>query len=70
MKASPKKVTPEQVEVATARMVNMLLRVREAPGTKEIDHRVGRATEDFLRLYCEPKRRSGHITAPQARRQT
>lgn len=38
-------------------MVSMLLRVREAPGTKEIDDRVGKATEDFLRLCCEPKRR-------------
>jgi AcrR family transcriptional regulator len=51
-------------------MVSMLLRVREAPTTKEIDRRVGRATEDFLRLYCEPKRRARHITARQAHRQT
>jgi AcrR family transcriptional regulator len=32
-------------------MVSMLLRVREAPGTAEIDTQVRRAIEDFLRLY-------------------
>lgn len=33
-------------------MVSILLRVREAPGAREIDHRVMQATEDFLRLYA------------------
>jgi AcrR family transcriptional regulator len=37
-------------------MVSMLLRIREAPGTKEIDHRVRKATEDFLRLYSSRAR--------------
>ena len=32
-------------------MVSILLRVREAPGATEIDRRVSKATEDFLRLY-------------------
>ena len=36
-------------------MVSLLLRIREAPGTAEIDERVGKATEDFLRLYAETK---------------
>ena len=39
-------------------MVSLLLRVREAPGTTEIDRQVRRATEDFLRLYSEPKTRA------------
>ncbi len=39
-------------------MVSLLLRIREAPGTREIDHRVRKATEDFLRLYSEPKTRA------------
>ena len=39
-------------------MVSILLRIREAPGTTEIDRRVRKATEDFLRLYSEPKSRS------------
>lgn len=38
-------------------LVSMLLRVREAPGTTEIEHRVREAIEDFLRLYSEPKNR-------------
>ena len=33
-------------------MVSILLRVREAPGAREIDHRVVQATEDFLQLYA------------------
>lgn len=33
-------------------MVSILLRIREAPGTTEIDRRVRKATEDFLRLYA------------------
>lgn len=32
-------------------MVGMLLRVCEAPGSTDIDHRARNATEDFLRLY-------------------
>ena len=36
-------------------MVSLLLRLREAPGTAEIDERVSKATEDFLRLYPEPE---------------
>ena len=39
-------------------MVSLLLRIREAPGTREIDRRVRRATEDVLRLYSEPKTRA------------
>ena len=42
-------------------MVSLLLRVREAPGTREIDRRVSRATEDFLRLYSEPKTRARRV---------
>jgi AcrR family transcriptional regulator len=38
-------------------MVSILLRVREAPGTREIDRRVEKASEDFLRLYFEPQSR-------------
>jgi AcrR family transcriptional regulator len=33
-------------------MVSMLLRIRGAPRTTEIDRRVRKATEDFLRLYA------------------
>jgi AcrR family transcriptional regulator len=47
-------------------MVSVLLRIREAPGTTEIDHRVRKATEDFLRLYSEPKKRARHA-APRDR---
>ena len=47
-------------------MVSILLRVREAPGTTEIDHRVRKATEDFLRLYSEPQNRARHA-APRER---
>jgi hypothetical protein len=47
-------------------MVSVLLRIREAPGTTEIDHRVIKATEDFLRLYSEPKNRARHA-APRDR---
>jgi hypothetical protein len=36
-------------------MVSILLRIREAPGATEIDRRVGKAVEDFLCLYPEPK---------------
>jgi len=36
-------------------MVSLLLRLRQAPGAAEIDRRVRAATEDFLRLYSEPK---------------
>jgi AcrR family transcriptional regulator len=36
-------------------MVSMLLRIREAPGTTEIDRRVRNATEDFLRLCSRPQ---------------
>ena len=36
-------------------MVSLLLRLRQAPGTAEIDRRVRAATEDFLRLYSEAK---------------
>jgi AcrR family transcriptional regulator len=39
-------------------MLSLLLRIREAPGTMEIDGRVRKATEDFLRLYAEPKKRA------------
>jgi AcrR family transcriptional regulator len=39
-------------------MVSMLLRLRAAPGTTEIDLRVADATEDFLRLYSGPKNRA------------
>ena len=35
-------------------MVSVLLRIREAPGTAEIDRRVRKATENFLRLYSGP----------------
>ena len=44
-------------------MVSMLLRIREAPGTTEIDQRVGKAAEDFYRLYSEPKNRARHAAA-------
>lgn len=40
-------------------MVSILLRIREAPGTTEIDHRVGTATEDFLRLYSASRPSAG-----------
>jgi AefR-like transcriptional repressor, C-terminal domain len=43
-------------------MVSILLRVREAPRTTEIDHRVSKAIEDFLRLYSEPKNRARNAT--------
>ena len=36
-------------------MVSLLLRLRQAPGTAEIDRRAREATEDFLRLYSKPK---------------
>jgi AcrR family transcriptional regulator len=36
-------------------MVSMLLRVRAAPGPKEIDHRARKAVEDFRRLYSGRK---------------
>ena len=39
-------------------MVSLLLRIREAPGAAEIDRRVRKATEDFLRLYSAPKDRA------------
>jgi AcrR family transcriptional regulator len=35
-------------------MVSLLLRVREAPGTKEIERRAHDAAADFLRLYPAP----------------
>ncbi len=41
-------------------IVSILLRVREAPGAKEIDNRVKNATEDFFRLYSEPKKLARH----------
>jgi AcrR family transcriptional regulator len=44
-------------------MVSILLRIREAPGTTEIDHRVREATEDFLRLYSEPQNRRRRATS-------
>ena len=44
-------------------MVSILLRTREAPGTTEIDRRVGKATEEFLRLYSEPKNRARLVAA-------
>jgi AcrR family transcriptional regulator len=48
-------------------MVSILLRIREAPGTMEIDRRVRKATEDFLRLYSEPKNRSRHAASRNRR---
>ena len=39
-------------------MLSLLLRIREAPSTMEIEGRVRKATEDFIRLYVEPKKRS------------
>jgi len=48
-------------------MVSILLRIREAPGTTEIDDRVRRATEDFLRLYSGPTNRARQA-APRDRR--
>jgi AcrR family transcriptional regulator len=36
-------------------MVSILLRIREAPGTTEINHRARKATEELLRLYCPPE---------------
>jgi hypothetical protein len=39
-------------------MLSLLLRIRAAPRATEIDHRVAKATEDFLRLYPEPKKRA------------
>ena len=39
-------------------MVSVLLRIREAPGTAEIDQRVRKATDDFLQLYPAPKKRA------------
>lgn len=36
-------------------MVSLLLRIRQAPGTAEIERRASAATEDFLRLYSKPK---------------
>jgi transcriptional repressor AefR-like protein len=48
-------------------MVSLLLRVREAPGTTEMDARVKSATEDFLRLYPEPNKRA-HRAPPADRR--
>lgn len=45
-------------------MVSILLRIREAPGKTEIDRRVAKAAEDFLRLYPEPKGRT-HQRAPR-----
>jgi AcrR family transcriptional regulator len=36
-------------------IVSILLRVREAPGTTEIGHRVRKASADFLKLYPKPK---------------
>lgn len=39
-------------------MVSMLLRIRAAPGMMEIDRRVSKAAEDFLRLYAQQKNRT------------
>jgi AcrR family transcriptional regulator len=36
-------------------MLSLLLRVRDAPGAKEIERRVEKAVQDLLRLYSEPK---------------
>lgn len=35
-------------------MMSMLLRLREAPGSAEINRRAKQATADFLRLYAQP----------------
>ena len=48
-------------------MVSLLLRVREAPGTREIDRRARKASEDLLRLYSEPKTRASRA-APRRNR--
>jgi len=39
-------------------MMSLLLRLREAPGAAEINRRVVKAVDDFLRLYSEPKNRA------------
>jgi AcrR family transcriptional regulator len=44
-------------------MMSLLLRLREAPGKAEIDRRVKKACEDFLRLYCAPEKRAGRAAA-------
>lgn len=49
-------------------MVSLLLRLREAPRTSEIDHRVREATEDFLRLYSAPS--SLHVGRKASRPRT
>jgi AcrR family transcriptional regulator len=49
-------------------MVSLLLRIREAPGTTEINRRVAKATEDLLRLYPEPKGRHSMRSRDNAHR--
>jgi AcrR family transcriptional regulator len=49
-------------------MVTLLLRLREAPDTAEIDQRAGKATDDFLRLNSEPKENRARHAAPRDRR--
>jgi hypothetical protein len=47
-------------------MMSILLRIREAPGTTEIDHRARKAAEDFLRLYSEPKTPDRHARSKRS----
>jgi len=35
-------------------MMSLLLRLRKAPGSAEINRRAKQATADFLRLYAQP----------------
>ncbi len=48
-------------------MVSILLRIREAPGTTEINHRARSATEEFLRLYRAPENRARRAAAGKRR---
>jgi hypothetical protein len=51
-------------------IVSILLRIRKAPGTTEIDRRARRAAEDFLRIYAEPEKRTGRIYPKDRRKAT
>jgi AcrR family transcriptional regulator len=44
-------------------MVSLLLRIRDAPDARDIERRVRSATDDFLRLYPEPKNQTRRATA-------